>query len=176
MLARAGAEIENLVRCEHRVGIVLDHQQRVPQVAQAFQDLDQPVRVARMQSDRRLVEHVQGAHQMRSQRSGQLNPLRLAAGKSGSQPVKRQIVETHFVQKTQSLLDFLQHFIGDHSFGGAQLQAGEKRPRLLYRHLADLGDGPAGNLHSPRLGAQPRAFAVGAERVPAIAAQKHAHV
>ena len=52
-------QIENAVRRPHDVGIVLDHQNRVSQIAQVVQNLDQPVRIARMQPDRRLIQHIQ---------------------------------------------------------------------------------------------------------------------
>ena len=117
MLAGARAQIENVVGGENRVGIVLDDQQRVAQIAQPFQNLNQPVRVARMQPDGRLVQHVERAHQMRPQRRRQLDALRLAARKRRGQPVERQVVEAHFIEKAQPLLNFLQHFFGDCRFG-----------------------------------------------------------
>ena len=98
---------------ENRIGIVLDDQQGVAQIAQALQNFDQAVRVARMQADGRLVEHVERADQMRAQRSGQLDALRFAAGKRGSEPVEREVVEADFVEKTQPLLNFFEHFVGD---------------------------------------------------------------
>ena len=75
----ARAEVENAVGGAHDVGIVLDHENRVSQVAQVVQDLDEPVRIAAVQADGRLVEHVQRADQTRSERSRQLNALRFAA-------------------------------------------------------------------------------------------------
>ncbi len=83
-----GAEIEQIVRGVDRVRIVLDDENRVAQIAQTFENRDQPVRVARMQSDRRFIQHVQRADQMRAQRRRQLNALRFAAGKRRSQPIE----------------------------------------------------------------------------------------
>ena len=116
VFARAGAEIEHVIGGQDRVRIVLHHQQRVAQIAQALQNFNQAVRVARMQADGRLIQHVQRAHQMRAQRRGQLDALRFAAGKRGGQPVERQIIEAHFVEETQALLDFFQNFFGDRGF------------------------------------------------------------
>ena len=59
---------------------------------------------------------------------------------------------------------------------GAQLQAAEKRPRFLHRHLADFGDRAARDFHGAGFGAQARAAAIGTGGVSAIAAQKNAHV
>ena len=108
VFSRARTKIENPVRRAHDVRIVLHHQNRISQIAQVLQDLDQPVRVAAVQPNRRLVQHIQRAHQPRSQRSRQLNPLRLASGKRRRQPVERQIFQTHIVQKAQPLADLLQ--------------------------------------------------------------------
>ena len=71
-----------MIRRAQHIGIVLHHQDRVAQVAQLFKNVNQPRRVARMQPDRRLIQHIQRAHQPRPQRSRQLNPLRLAAAKA----------------------------------------------------------------------------------------------
>ena len=80
-LSRAGAEIENAIRGAHDIGIVLDHQDGVSQVAQVVQNLDQAMSVAAVQSDGRLVQHVQRPYQPRAQRSRQLDALGLAARK-----------------------------------------------------------------------------------------------
>ena len=46
---------------------MFDYDHRVTQVAQFFQNADQPVRVARMQSDTRLVEDVERSHKAAAQ-------------------------------------------------------------------------------------------------------------
>ena len=75
----ARAEVENAVGGAHDVGIVLDDENRVSQVAQVVQDLDEPVRIAAVQADGGLVEHIQRAHQTRTERCRKLNALRFAA-------------------------------------------------------------------------------------------------
>ena len=78
-LSGAGAEVENAVGGAHDVGIVLHHENRVPEVAQTMKDLDEPVRVAAVQADRRLVEHVKRADQPRTERGRELYALRLSS-------------------------------------------------------------------------------------------------
>ena len=46
----------------HHRGVVLDHQDRIADVAQALEDLDQPSRVARVQADGGLIEDVERAN------------------------------------------------------------------------------------------------------------------
>ena len=58
----------------------------------------------------------------------------------------------------------------------AQFEAVHELPRLRHGHRADFRDGFSGDANRARLGAQPRAVAIRADRVTAIAAQKHAHV
>ena len=77
-----GPKIENAVGGAHDIGIVLDHQDGVSQVAQVVQNLDQPMGIAAVQSDGRLIEDIQRPDQARAQRGRQLNALRLAAGES----------------------------------------------------------------------------------------------
>src|ERR1700687_2659732 len=67
-LSRAGAEIEDTIRGAHDVGIVLNHQDRISEIAQVVQDLNQTVSVAAMQADGRLVEDVERSYQSRAQR------------------------------------------------------------------------------------------------------------
>ena len=106
-LARAGAEIEQMIGGAQNVRIVLDDENGVAQVAQLFQDVNQPGRVARVQADGRLVEHVKRAHQPRAERGGQLNALRLAAGERGGQPVEGEVLQAHRIEKLQPLAHLL---------------------------------------------------------------------
>ncbi len=51
MFASAGAKVEDIIGSLNRVGVVLDDDQRVAEITQTFQNLDEPMRVARMKSD-----------------------------------------------------------------------------------------------------------------------------
>ncbi len=174
--AGARAEIENVVGGGNDVGIVLDDQDGVAEIAQALEDFDEAMRVARVQADGRLVEHVERADQMRAERGGQLNALRFAAGKRGGQPIEREVVEADFVEKAQALADFFQDFVGDGGALRAERELGEELARLGDRHGADIGDGFILHAHGARFRTQARAAAFRAQRVAAIAAEKDAHV
>ena len=73
--ARAGTEIDDAIRRLYGVRIVLDDKHRVPQIAERLENIDQPLRVARMEPDGRFVQHVECANQMRTERRRELNPL-----------------------------------------------------------------------------------------------------
>ena len=79
VLSRAGPQVEDMVGSQNCLGIVLHDYQRVAEIAQALQNSNQPVGIARVQADRRLVEHIQRAHEMRAERRGELDALRFAA-------------------------------------------------------------------------------------------------
>ena len=129
----ARSEIENTIGSPHHVGIVLNHQDCVSQVAQVVQDLDQAVSIAAVQADGRLIQHVQGSDQTRSQRSRQLNALCFASRESRGQAVEGQIFQPHVNQELQALLDFLQQLVGDSRFLLGQLDPGKKLARPLRR-------------------------------------------
>ena len=80
VLARARADVDDPVGGADGVLVVLDDDQGVAQVAQPDQRLDQPVVVALVQADRRLVEDVEHADEPGADLGGQPDALRLAAG------------------------------------------------------------------------------------------------
>ena len=173
VLSGARSKIQNVVGRSHDVGIVLDHQNRVSQIAQVVQDLDQAVGVAAVQADRRLVQNVKRAHQPRAQRRGQLNALRFAAGKRRGQAIEREVFQADIVQKPQASTESLQQLVGDGRFLRAQVAAiGKKSRSLPPRSCADLADVLAVDLDLLSFGTQTRATAVGARRIAAITAQK----
>jgi len=63
VLAGAGSQIDDVAGGAHHIGIVLDDQDGVAQVAQLFEDADEAGGVAAMQSDGRLIEDVAGSDQ-----------------------------------------------------------------------------------------------------------------
>ena len=79
VLARPGPDVDHVVGGADGLLVVLDHDHRVAQVAQPHQRADQPLVVALVQADRRLVEHVEHADQPAADLAGQADPLRLAA-------------------------------------------------------------------------------------------------
>ena len=79
VLPRARTDVDDPVGHPDGVLVVLDDDQRVAQVAQPGERLDQPAVVALVQPDRRLVEDVQHADQAGPDLRGQPDALRLAA-------------------------------------------------------------------------------------------------
>ncbi len=165
-----------MIRRPHHVGVVLHHNNGVAEFAQLFQNPDQAPGVAAVQSDGRLVEHVTRAHEARPQAGGELNALRLAAGKRGRQAVEREVVQPDVVEELQPLADLDENLVGDGGFFRAQLERVEKLLRRADVHAHHLGQVASADAHVEGFLAQPRALAFRTQRVAPVAAQKHAHV
>ena len=116
VLAGAQAHVDEVIGDGNHVGVVLDDEHGVALIAELPEDGDQPLVVARVQADRRLVEHVERADQRRAERRGQVDALRLAARQRRRQPVEREVVEADVAQEAQAPPDLLQHLVGDRRF------------------------------------------------------------
>src|SRR5262245_31237142 len=176
LLAGAKPEVDDVIRDADHIGVVLDDEDGVSLIAQLTEDRDEPQVVARVQSDRRLVEDVQRADERRAERRRQVDPLRFPAGQRRGEAVERQVVEPDVAQERQPALDLLQDLFSDHLLFFRQLQAGKERLRLLHGERRHLIDRPSGHPDVARLATQTRAAAVGTRQVAAIAAQEHADV
>ena len=105
--ARARADIDDIVRVQHRFLVVLDHDQRISLIAQLFEGVEQLSIVALVQADRRLVQNVQNAHEARADLRGQANALRFAAGERAGAAREREIAETHVREEAEARLHLL---------------------------------------------------------------------
>src|ERR1700737_5127188 len=92
-LAGARTEVHQPVRFLHGLLVVLDDDDRVPQVAQALERGEQARVVALVQPDGRLVQDVDDAGQLRAHLRGQPDALGLAAAQARSRPVQREVPE-----------------------------------------------------------------------------------
>ena len=176
LLARAESQIDDVIGDADHVGVVLDDDHGVALVAELPEDVDEPLVVARVQADRRLVEHVERADQRRAERRREVDALRLAARERGRQAVERQVVEADVAQERQPARDFLQHLLGDRGFLLRQLQRREELLRVAHGERRHAVDRLARHADVARLAAQPRAAAIRAGQVAAIPAQEHADV
>ena len=78
MYTGAGTEVDDIVGSQYCFFIVLDDDNCVASVAQVNQCVEQPLIVALVQADRRLVENVHDADESRADLAGQADALRLA--------------------------------------------------------------------------------------------------
>ena len=92
-LARPGPEVHDVVGGADGLLVVLDHQHRVAEVAQALERVEEPAVVPLVQPDGGLVQDVEDADQARADLGGQADALPLPAGQRGRGAVERQVVE-----------------------------------------------------------------------------------
>ncbi len=80
MYAGPRPQIDDVVGLPDRVLIMLDHDDRIAEIAQIHQRVEQPLVVALVQADRGFIEDIHDADQARPDLARQPNALRLAAG------------------------------------------------------------------------------------------------
>ena len=78
VLAGARPHVDDIIGRQDRIGVVLDDDHAVAEVTQVLERRQQPVVVALMQTDRRLVEHVHHAGQSRPDLRCKPDALRLS--------------------------------------------------------------------------------------------------
>ena len=179
-LARSWTQVEQVVGRAQHIGVVLDDEDGVAQVAQLLKNMNQPRRVPGVQPDGRLVQNIERAHQLRAERGGQLNALRLAAGEGRRKAIEGEVFQAHRVQKTQPLANFFENRAGNLLVHGRKPQRTEKLLCLCDGERGCLADIPAPVLtpdaHAASLGPEALAAALRALGVAAILAQHHAHM
>ena len=140
VLACAGADVDDVIgRLDGRF-VVLDDDQRIADVAEADERLDQPVVVALMQADGGLVEDVEHADEPAADLRREPDPLRLAAGQRRRRSLERQIVEPDVDQEPESRCDLLDDAVADQVLPIAPLERSDELVGLGDRHATQLGD------------------------------------
>ncbi len=159
VLTGARADVDDPVGGADGVLVVLDDDERVAEVAQPGQGLDQPAVVALVQADRRLVQDVEDADQAGADLGGQPDALRLAAGQGARRALEREVVEPDVEQEAEPGVDLLDHPLGDLPLAVAELDVAQELVALADREPAHVGDRPATDEHRQRLGLEPGAVA-----------------
>ena len=113
MDAGGRADVDDVVGLADGVLVMLDDDDRVAEVAEVPERVEQAGVVALVQADRRLVEDVEHAGQPRADLRGQADALALAARQGAGGAGERQVVEPDIDQESQALADLLQDAAGD---------------------------------------------------------------
>ena len=119
--ARAGADVDDEVRRAHRVLVVLDDKNRVPQIAQTAQRIEKLVVIPLMKADGRLIENVENAHEAGANLGCKPDSLAFAAGECPRRARKRQIGKPDRLQKAKPGPNFPQNLLGDDGHGAREL-------------------------------------------------------
>ena len=102
---RARADVEDVVGGADRVLVVFDDDHAVAQVAQLAHGGDEPVVVALVQADARLVQHVKHPRQARADLRGEPDALRLPAGQRAALAVEVQVAQADLHEKAKPRRD-----------------------------------------------------------------------
>ena len=138
--SRARPEIDDMIGPAHRLFIVLDNDERVPLRAQRRQRLEQPHIIARMQTDRRLIENVEDAAQIRTKLRRQPDALRFAAAQGFRRTSQREITEPDILHELEPLRD-LRHEIVRHGFlVAAKTQLADQLQRFARGERGEIID------------------------------------
>ena len=92
---------------------MFDHQQAIAEIAHLFQRADQPGVVTLMQTNRRLIEHVQHAGQLAADLRRQPDTLRFATAERPRRTGHCQVIQTDIGQEADARRDLFEHLIGD---------------------------------------------------------------
>ena len=111
--AGAGAEVDQVVGGPHRVFVVFDDDDRVAQVAELGERVEQALVVARVEADRGFVEDVEHADEAAADLAGEADALRFAAGERGGGAFEREVFEADVVQEAEAAADFFEDLVGD---------------------------------------------------------------
>src|SRR5262249_11196197 len=140
---------------------VFDDEHGVAAVAESMEQPEQSIHVARMQSDRRLIEHVERIHELRAERIGQSDALRLAPRQRSRAAVQREIVESHVEQELDAVASFLEDVRRDLLLEPAERQRVEPVEQTVNRKLAYGRDRFTTDANLQRFRAELRAVTLG---------------
>ena len=128
------------VRRQHDLRIVLDHHQRIAGIAQPMHHLRHALHVARMQADRRLIQHEQRVHQRGAERGSQVDALDFAARQRARLAIEREIAEPHFAQVGKARAHLGQQQVRRLVERRGQLERLEERAALVERQQHEVVD------------------------------------
>src|SRR5271170_6919172 len=180
-LACSRTEVEEIVGGADHVRVVLYDEDGVAEVAEVVEDADELGSVARVQADGWLIEDVERAYELRSERGGELDALRFSSGERGGEAVEREVVEADGIEEVQALLNLVQDASGDLFLHGRECERAEEAVGFGDGERCGIADVlvavvPIFDADGAGFGPQALAFALGTESVAAILAEHDADV
>jgi hypothetical protein len=108
----AGPEVHDLIRGPHHARFVFDDDDGIARIAKFFEDANEAVGVAGMQTDARFIENEKGVDQARAEAGGEVDPLGFSAREGARRAIEREVAEADLVEVTKPGSDFGQ-CVGD---------------------------------------------------------------
>ena len=121
---------------------MLDDHHGITQISQAAQRSEKALVIPLMESDTRLVQHIEDTGKPRSDLCGQTNALGLATGECPAFPIQRQITKADLHKKSQPRSDLPDKIIDNLPLGVSELQGGENLMGTPSRKGAEFLDIP----------------------------------
>jgi hypothetical protein len=157
--ARSLPEVDHPVRGPYRLLVVLDDDDRVPAVADRAQRLEEPLVVALVEPDRRLVEDVHEALHARPDLRGETKAVGLSSRERRRGPIERQVAQPERGEHVQTGEDLTHEPLPYGALPLLEGESGHGRSRLGQGKAHEVGQRAAAHLHREALRAQARAAA-----------------
>ena len=155
----ARPHVHEPVGAAHHLLVVLDDDDGVADVPEPSERVDQPRVVALVEPDRRLVEDVEDADELRADLRREPEPLRLAARQRRRRTIQRQIADADVVEEREPLADLLHDPVADQLLGRRQLELVEEPERARHRQLRERVNGTVAHRDREHLRLEARALA-----------------
>ena len=117
-----GADVDEMVGLAENLLVVLYYDDGVADGDEMAQNVDEPMGVATVQTDARLVEDVERAHERTAQGGGQLDALAFAAAERVGGAVEGEVVQTDVEEELQTGVDFGKQSVGNSCIVAFELQ------------------------------------------------------
>ena len=114
MHARSRADVADIVGIEHGFVVVLDNHKGVAEIAELFKCGDELCIIPFMQTDTGLVENIEHTLKRGTDLGCKADSLAFSARKGARRTGKCQITQSHVLQKTETVFNFLQYEISYH--------------------------------------------------------------
>ena len=128
------------------IGVVLDHENGVAEVAQAGKGAQQAVVIPLVQANARFVEDIKDADQAGANLGGETNALSFTATQGAAFAIECEIAETDIFEEAEPGADFLDEVVSDFLLEFGELEGGEE--------IIGLIDGEGAEIHNRETGKQ----------------------
>ena len=160
--SRPRTQVDDFVGGADRLFIVLHDQDRVAEIAQLAERVQQTGVVALVQPDRGFVEDVEHPDETAADLGGQADPLRFATGQRHGRALEGEVVEPDVLQEPQAVDDLLQDRAGDLGVESplpvaTQGQGPKELERIHHGQVHDLADALPVHQHGETLWLEPTA-------------------
>ena len=167
------ANVYDVVGSAHNVFVVFHDNDCVAHIAEFLKHVDKAFGVARVQTDGGFVENVETAHQTTAEGGGEVDALAFSSRQTVGEAVEGEIVEAHFFEEMQAVVDFRQQALCHLLFVVGELELGKPEREFFDRHFHEVGNGFSSHFDVECFWAKSFSFTVRTSGFAAIASEHH---